>query len=92
MFERLFPKRPKETKPLPEPTPQLALGALLVRVAMADREYQAPEVAAIDKILAATFDQAADPARSLPHLRRRRPARSHRSAGPRGPVGQRLFR
>lgn len=56
MFERLFPKRPKETKPLPEPTPQLALGALLVRVAMADREYQAPEVAAIDKILSATFD------------------------------------
>ncbi|WP_147103775.1 TerB family tellurite resistance protein [Tateyamaria sp. syn59] len=56
MFERLFPKRPKETKPLPEPTPQLALGALLVRVAMADREYQAPEVAAIDKILAATFN------------------------------------
>ncbi|MEX0311489.1 MAG: TerB family tellurite resistance protein [Tateyamaria sp.] len=41
---------------MPEPTPQLALGALLVRVAMADREYQAPEVAAIDKILAATFD------------------------------------
>ncbi|MBV7408846.1 MULTISPECIES: TerB family tellurite resistance protein [Roseobacteraceae] len=56
MFERLFPKRPKETAPLPEPTPQLALGALLVRVAMADREYQAPEVAAIDKILAATFN------------------------------------
>lgn len=41
---------------MPEPTPQLALGALLVRVAMADREYQAPEVAAIDKILSATFD------------------------------------
>ncbi|APX11057.1 TerB family tellurite resistance protein [Tateyamaria omphalii] len=56
MFERLFPKRPKETKPLPDPTPQLALGALLVRVAMADREYQAPEVAAIDNILSATFN------------------------------------
>ncbi|WP_299691010.1 TerB family tellurite resistance protein [uncultured Tateyamaria sp.] len=56
MFERLFPKRPKETPPLPEPTPQLALGALLVRVAMADSEYQAAELAAIDKILSGTFD------------------------------------
>jgi len=56
MFERLFPKRPKETKLLPEPTPQLALGALLVRIAMSDREYQAPEVAAIDKVLSGTFD------------------------------------
>lgn len=55
MFERLFPKRPTEKKPLPEPTPQLALGALLVRIAMADRNYQAAEVGAIDKILAGTF-------------------------------------
>lgn len=55
MFERLFPKRPKTKAPLPEPTPQLALGALLVRVAMADRHYQAAEVGAIDKILASTF-------------------------------------
>lgn len=55
MFERLFPKRPKEKAPLPEPTPQLALGALLVRIAMADKHYQATEVGAIDKILCATF-------------------------------------
>lgn len=55
MFERLFPKRPSEKKPLPEPTPQLALGALLVRIAMADRNYKAAEVGAIDKILAGTF-------------------------------------
>ena len=55
MFERLFPKRPKEKPKLPEPTPQLALGALLVRVAMADSDYQAAEVGAIDKILAETF-------------------------------------
>lgn len=55
MFERLFPKRPKEKPPLPEPTPQLALGALLVRIALADRTYRAVEVGAIDKILAATF-------------------------------------
>ena len=55
MFERLFPKRPKEKPPLPEPTPQLALGALLVRIAMADKSYEAPEVAVIDRILASTF-------------------------------------
>lgn len=55
MFERLFPKRPKETPPLPEPTPQLALGALLVRIAMSDRDYQAAEVGAIDRILSGTF-------------------------------------
>lgn len=56
MFERLFPKRPKEKPALPEPTPQLALGALLVRIAMADRDYQAAEVGAIDKILSSTFN------------------------------------
>ena len=56
MFERLFPARPKQTPPLPEPTPQLALGALLVRIAMADAHYRATEVGAIDRILAGTFD------------------------------------
>lgn len=55
MFDRLFPKRPKEKPKLPEPTPTLALGALLVRIAMADRAYQAAEIKAIDKILSSTF-------------------------------------
>ncbi|MEP4197493.1 MAG: TerB family tellurite resistance protein [Aliishimia sp.] len=55
MFERLFPRRPKDRKPPPQPDAQLALGALLVRVAMADHEYKATEVAAIDRILSATF-------------------------------------
>lgn len=55
MFDRLFPKRPKETPALPEPTPQLALGALLVRIAMADSDYRAAELGAIDKILGQTF-------------------------------------
>ena len=55
MFERLFPRRPKDRKPPPQPNAQLALGALLVRIAMADRSYEASEVAAIDRILAATF-------------------------------------
>ncbi|MGC3939356.1 TerB family tellurite resistance protein [Roseobacter sp. EG26] len=56
MFERLFPRRKPDPKPLPQPNAQLALGALLVRVALADKNYQASEVGQIDKILAATFD------------------------------------
>lgn len=56
MFERLFPKRPRTTQPLPQPNPQLALGALLVRVAFSDHEYRFEEVSQIDRILAATFD------------------------------------
>ena len=55
MLERLFPRRAPTPKPLPQPNAQLALGALLVRVALANREYVASEVAQIDKILAATF-------------------------------------
>lgn len=57
MLSKLFPrwstaKRP----PLPQPDAQLALGALLVRVALADRSYKAEEVAAIDRILSQTFN------------------------------------
>lgn len=55
MFERLFPWHKPEAKPLPQPNAQLALGALLVRVAFADQEYRASEVGQIDRILAATF-------------------------------------
>lgn len=55
MFERLFPRREKSKPILPQPNPQLALGALLVRVAFADRQYEVSEIAAIDKILQATF-------------------------------------
>lgn len=56
MFERLFPRKPRAPKPLPQPDSQLALGALLVRIALADREYKLAEVAAIDRILQATFE------------------------------------
>lgn len=56
MFERLFPRRAPDPTPLPEPTPQLALGALLVRVAFADENYRASEIGQIDRILARTFD------------------------------------
>ena len=55
MFERLFPRRAKSKPKLPQPNPQLALGALLVRVAFADRQYDATEIAAIDRILQSTF-------------------------------------
>ena len=55
MLERLFPRRAPSPNPLPPPNAQLALGALLVRVALANRQYLAAEVAQIDKILSATF-------------------------------------
>ena len=55
MFERLFPRRPKAPRTLPQPDSQLALGALLVRIAFADARLDQREVAAIDRILAATF-------------------------------------
>jgi len=56
MLERLFPRLAPSPKPLPQPNAQLALGALLVRVALANRQYVAAEIAQIDKTLAATFD------------------------------------
>jgi uncharacterized tellurite resistance protein B-like protein len=56
MFERLFPRRKPQPKPLPQPNAQLALGALLVRVALADDNYRASEIGQIDRILARTFD------------------------------------
>lgn len=56
MLSRLFPRRQPDPKPLPQPDAQLALGALLVRVALANRHYAQPEIAQIDRILAVTFD------------------------------------
>lgn len=56
MFEKLFANRRPKPEPLPQPDAQLALGALLVRVAFADREYRATEIGQIDRILAATFN------------------------------------
>lgn len=41
--------------PLPEPDAELALGALLVRVAMSDRDYDAKEIGEIDHILGLSF-------------------------------------
>jgi uncharacterized tellurite resistance protein B-like protein len=56
MFERLFPRRAPAPQSLPQPNAQLALGALLVRVAMADEDYRATEIGQIDRVLAKTFD------------------------------------
>ena len=56
MFDRLFSRRKPEPRHLPQPDAQLALGALLVRIALADHNYRASEVGQIDRILSATFD------------------------------------
>lgn len=58
MFERLktfFTQSTPPQKPLPEPDARLALGTLLVRVAMADGAYLFEEVEEIDKILARAY-------------------------------------
>jgi len=44
------------TKPLNATDAQLALGALLVRIAKSDRDYAVEEIRQIDKILGARFD------------------------------------
>lgn len=56
MFEMFFPRRGASEPALPEPTPMLALGALLVRVALADRTYDVREVAMIDRIFSTSFN------------------------------------
>jgi len=48
--------RPETQEPVPvDPDAELALGALLVRVAHADREYKFEEIALIDRILARLY-------------------------------------
>ncbi|PTX56436.1 putative tellurite resistance protein B-like protein [Litoreibacter ponti] len=54
-FASWFRRRP-EAEPLPEVTPELALGALMVRMAKADHDYNAAEIGVMDKVLAAQFD------------------------------------
>lgn len=56
MLHRIFTRRPAAPEPLPEPDAQLAIGALLVRVAMADGVYTAQEIGQIDRILATSYD------------------------------------
>lgn len=47
--------RPTETKHLPDPDAELALGALLVRVAKSDRSYKLEEISLIDRTLARLY-------------------------------------
>jgi len=56
MLNRIFTHRPASPAALPEPDAQLALGALLVRVAQADNVYTAAEIGQIDHILARSYD------------------------------------
>lgn len=48
--------RAAEPEPLPEPDAQLALGALMVQIALSDRKYQVEEISLIDRVLAEMFD------------------------------------
>ena len=62
MFERilsLLSPGQSEPNPLPEPDARMALGALLVRVAMADEIYLFEEIEQIDRILASAYDMSA---------------------------------
>lgn len=51
--------RPSEPPALPDPDAELALGALLVRVAQSDRNYQLEEISLIDRILARLYQHNA---------------------------------
>ena len=60
MLRKLFQTfRPPETTPLPDPDAELALGALLVRVAKSDRDYKLEEISLIDRILARLYQHNA---------------------------------
>lgn len=51
--------RPSEPPALPDPDAELALGALLVRVAQSDRDYKLEEISLIDRILARLYQHNA---------------------------------
>lgn len=53
------PQQDVTDQPLPDPDAELALGALLVRVAKADRSYQQEEIALIDRILSRLYEHNA---------------------------------
>jgi uncharacterized tellurite resistance protein B-like protein len=60
MLKKLFQAfRPTETPALPDPDAELALGALLVRVAQSDRAYKLEEISLIDRILARLYQHDA---------------------------------
>jgi len=55
MFTSWFTK-PETAEPLPEVTTELALGALLVRMAKVDGVYHRAEISTLDRVLADRFD------------------------------------
>ena len=56
MLKKLFQAfRPPQHDNLPDPDAELALGALMVRVAQADRDYKLEEISLIDRILARLY-------------------------------------
>lgn len=60
MLKKLFQAfRPPQPQTLPDPDAELALGALMVRVAQSDREYQLEEISLIDRILARLYQHNA---------------------------------
>lgn len=60
MLKKLFQAfRPPQTEHLPDPDAELALGALMVRVAQADRDYKLEEISLIDRILARLYQHNA---------------------------------
>ncbi|MEX0316923.1 MULTISPECIES: TerB family tellurite resistance protein [unclassified Ruegeria] len=60
MLKKFFQAlRPPQHTTLPDPDAELALGALMVRVAQADRDYQVEEISLIDKILARLYQHNA---------------------------------
>ena len=60
MLKKFFQAfRPEKAPQLPDPDAELALGALLVRVAQSDRDYQLEEIRLIDRILARLYQHNA---------------------------------
>lgn len=60
MLSKLFQAfRANNPDQLPDPDAELALGALLVRVAKSDADYQVEEISLIDRILARLFQHNA---------------------------------
>ncbi|WP_428925978.1 TerB family tellurite resistance protein [Marinibacterium sp. SX1] len=47
--------RASEPAPLPDPDARLATGALMVQIAMSDRNYQFEEISLIDRVLSQLF-------------------------------------
>ncbi|WP_424830980.1 TerB family tellurite resistance protein [Ruegeria sp.] len=60
MLKKFFQAfRPPQQTALPDPDAELALGALMVRVAQADRDYKLEEISLIDRILARLYQHNA---------------------------------